>query len=245
MSVEAANDVGLWKFENCPNVADVHADCNIYASMNVDRLHQLLKGIFKDHKWEWMVDILKDIYGEEKAFELIDERFFALPRFSDIRQFGDKLTRVKQWTGSDYKDMLKVWLAALAPLLKGHSNHLKYFKSVTDFILIAGYHSHTETTLRYLQDALHGISRNIHLFLPYHHNQSLSKISKIDSLFHYIECIKEMGSADNSDTEVPEAAHINLNKDGFRVSNKVDYIPQMLRWETHLFHIKSRVSILR
>ncbi|KAF8243608.1 hypothetical protein K440DRAFT_510650, partial [Wilcoxina mikolae CBS 423.85] len=46
---------------------------NIYASMNVDRLHQLLKGVFKDHTWEWMVDFLKDIYGAEKALKLIDE----------------------------------------------------------------------------------------------------------------------------------------------------------------------------
>ncbi|KAF8248627.1 hypothetical protein K440DRAFT_546789 [Wilcoxina mikolae CBS 423.85] len=175
-----------------------------------------------------MVDFLKDIYGAEKALELIDERFFTLPRFSDIRQFGDKLTRIKQRTGSEFKDMLKVWLTALAPLLKGHPNYLKFLKLVTDFILIAGYHSHTETTLQYLQDALHGISRNIHLFLPYRYNQSISTIPKIHSLFHYIECIKEMGSADNSDTEVSEAAHKNLIKDDYRTSNKVDYIPQML-----------------
>ncbi|KAF8245054.1 hypothetical protein K440DRAFT_556748 [Wilcoxina mikolae CBS 423.85] len=92
MSVEAANDVGLWKFENCPNFANAHAGCNINTSMNVDRLDQLLKDVFKDHTWEWMVDFLKDIYGAEKALELIDERFFALTRFPDICQFGDKLT---------------------------------------------------------------------------------------------------------------------------------------------------------
>ncbi|KAF8241499.1 hypothetical protein K440DRAFT_509920, partial [Wilcoxina mikolae CBS 423.85] len=105
-------------------------------------------------------------------------------------------------------------------------------KSVTDFILIAGYHSHTETTLRYLQDALHAISRSIHLFLPYRNNQSINKIPKIHSLFHYIECIKEMGSADNSDTEVSEATHKNIFEDGYPASNQVDYIPQLLRWET-------------
>ncbi|KAF8241240.1 hypothetical protein K440DRAFT_646462 [Wilcoxina mikolae CBS 423.85] len=54
-----------------------------------------------------------------------------------------------------------------------------------------------------------------------------------------------MGSADNGDTEVSEAGHKNVIKDGYRVSNKVNYIPLMLRWETPLFHIKSRVSILR
>ncbi|KAF8242766.1 hypothetical protein K440DRAFT_511558, partial [Wilcoxina mikolae CBS 423.85] len=146
--------------------------------------------------------------------------------------FGDKLTRVKQWIGSEYKDMLKVWLAALAPVLKGHPNHLKFLKSVTDFILITRYHSHTETTLRYIHDVLHDSSRNIHLILSYCHDQSLSKIPKIYSLFHCIEYIKEMDSADNSDTEVSEATHTNLIKDGYHASKKVDYIPQMLRWET-------------
>ncbi|KAF8245588.1 hypothetical protein K440DRAFT_555460, partial [Wilcoxina mikolae CBS 423.85] len=175
----------------------------------------------------------------------IDEPFFALPHFSNIRQFSDKLSRIKQWTCSEYKDMLKVWLTVLAPLLKEYLNHLKFFKSVTDFILIAGYHSHTETTLFYFQDALYSISRNIHLYLLYCHNQSISKIPNIHSLFHYIECIKEIGSADNSDTEVFEAAHKNLIKDSYRTSNKVDYILQLLQWEIRFFHIKLRVSILQ
>jgi len=151
---------------------------------------------------------------------------------------------VKQWTGAEYKDMVKVWLAALASLLEGHPDHFKFIKSVTDFILFTSYHSHTDTTLKYLQDALSGISSNIHLFLPYRKSHSMRMIPKIQSLLHYIECIREMGSADNSDTKISEATHKNLIKDGYRFSNNVHYIPQMLRWETRLFHIKSRVSIL-
>ena len=72
----------------------------------------------------------------------------------------------------------------------------------------------------------------------------MGKIPKIHSLLHYIECIREMGSANNSDTAISEAAHKNLIKNGYSSSNKVNYIPQMLRWETRLFHIKARVSIL-
>ena len=85
--------------------------------------------------------------------------------------------------------MVDVWLAAFAPLVEGHPDHLKFIKSVTDFILIASYHSHTETTLNYLQHALSGITNSIHLFLPYHKSHSMSKIPKIDSLLHYIKCI--------------------------------------------------------
>ncbi|KAF8251974.1 hypothetical protein K440DRAFT_538087 [Wilcoxina mikolae CBS 423.85] len=84
-----------------------------------------------------MVDCQKHIYGTEKALELINERFFTLPHFSDMRQFSNKFIQVKQWTGREYKVMLKVWLAVLVPLLKGHPNHLKFLESVTDFILIA------------------------------------------------------------------------------------------------------------
>ena len=98
--------------------------------------------------------------------------------------------------------MVKVWVA---PLLKGHPDNFMFVKSATDFILIASYHSHTETTPKYLQVAFTGICSNIHLFLPYRKSHSISRICKIHSLLHYIECIREMGSAHNSDTEISEA----------------------------------------
>jgi hypothetical protein len=110
--------------------------------------------------------------------------------------------------------------------------------------LNASYHSHTKTTLKYLQDVLCGISSNIHLFQWYHKRYSMIKILKIDSLLHYIKCISEMGSAANSDSEILEATHKILIKDGYHTSSNVNCILQMLWWEMHLFHIKSRVSIL-
>jgi len=68
--------------------------------MNVDQLHQLLKGLFKDHSWTWIVSFLKDIHGQEKGLDLIDEWFSIVPPYSNIQQFGDKLTHVKQWTSA-------------------------------------------------------------------------------------------------------------------------------------------------
>jgi len=62
LSSMAAEEVGLWKFANCPNFADAHAGCDTYSCMNVDRLHQPLMDLFKNHTWEWIVCFLKDIY---------------------------------------------------------------------------------------------------------------------------------------------------------------------------------------
>jgi len=178
--------------------------------MNVYWLHQLLNGLFKDHTCRWIVGCLKDIYVQENCLDLIDEWFSIIPHFSNIPQFGDKLSCVKQWTGAEYKDVVKVWLPARAPLLKGPPDHFKFIKPVPDFIFIASYHSQTETTLKYRQDALSRIRGNIHLSRLYRKSHITNKIPKIHSLHHYIECIREMGSSDSSDTKKSEAARKNL-----------------------------------
>jgi len=229
-STKAAEEVGLWKIANCQNFADAHAGCNIYCLMNVDWLHQLLKGLFKDHTWEWIVSFLEDIYGQEKGLDLIDEWFSIIPRFSNTRKFGDKLTCVTQWTGAEYKDLMMVWLQV----------HQLCHRLHIDCLLPLLRWNHTQIPT----DALSSISSNIHLFLPYRKSHSMSKIPKIHSLLHYIKCIREMGSANNSDTKISKAAHKNLIKDGYHSSNEINYILQMLQWETRLLLIKSRVSIL-
>jgi hypothetical protein len=236
--------VGLWKFADYSNFADAHAGCNIYSFLILDWLHQLLKSSFRVHTGEWIVSFLKDIYGQEKGLDLIDEQFSIILHFCYKCQRGDKLSCMKQWTSDKNKKMVKVWLAALSNLLKEHRNYCKFSNPVTDCILTASYHSQTETTLKYLQDELSGVSSNIHLFLPYCKSHSMDKIPNIHSLLQYIECIREMGSADNSHAEISEANYKYLSKDGYNSSSQVNYIPQMLRWETHLFHIKSGVSIL-
>ena len=49
-------------------------------------------------------------------------------------------------------------------------------------------------------------------------------------LMHYIDSIHLLGSADGYNTESPEHLHIELAKDGYRASNKKDYLEQMALW---------------
>jgi len=132
----------------------------------------------------------KIFMARKRCLDLMDEQFSIIPHFSNIRKLGDKLAHLKQRTGAEYKNMVTAWLAALAAVLTLHPDHIKFIKSLNDFILIANYHSHTETMLNYLQDMLSGITSNIHLFQPYHKSHSMRMISKIQSLFHCFECIR-------------------------------------------------------
>jgi hypothetical protein len=46
---------------------------DIYEQLTPDLLHQAIKGAFKDHLVEWVVDYLKEIHGPSKADSILDE----------------------------------------------------------------------------------------------------------------------------------------------------------------------------
>ncbi|KAI5776146.1 hypothetical protein EDC01DRAFT_625740, partial [Geopyxis carbonaria] len=143
----------------------------------------------------------------------IDERFHAIPYFTGLRAFGKgRITKVEQFTGAQYKDKLRVWIPALAPLFTGYPQHITFMRHLTDFILISGYHQHTDDTLGYLKDALDGMAAGMHLWAPYPNSTNTGddsnvKVPTMHAINHYIECIQGVGSCDNTDTEAFEGAH--------------------------------------
>jgi hypothetical protein len=49
-------------------------------------------------------------------------------------------------------------------------------------------------------------------------------------MLHYVEAIRSRGTADGYNTEASERLHIDYAKEGYRASNKKDYIKQMTVW---------------
>lgn len=197
-----------------------HAD--IFQAFTPDLLHQLHKGVFKDHLMKWYTAIL----GESE----LDNWYRSLPTHPNLCHFKNGISAVSQWTGREHKEMEKSFIGILA----GATDDLRVIRAATallDFIYFASFQSYTTETLDSMKSALDIFHENKTAFIdlkvrsPEHFN-----IPKIHALEHYIQAIRRFGSADGYNTESPEHLHIDYAKDAYRATNKCDYVAQMVKW---------------
>ena len=191
---------------------------DIHLSITPDVLHQLYQGVFK-HLVSWCQDLLSP--------EELDNRLRCLPPAFGIRNFKNGISCLSQITGKERKDVARVLLGCL--IGKIPKAVMVAFRSLMDFIYIAQYPNHDDTTLGYLRNALQEFHKHKHVLVNLGIREHFN-IPKIHSLLHYVESIRQFGTTDNYNTEMFERLHIDFAKDAWRASNHQDEFPQMTRW---------------
>ena len=228
----ADDDPGAW-LEACSSIdlKPIHNPfwenlpySNIFQAITPDLLHQLYQGVIK-HLVSW----LKMAFGPHE----IDARCRRMPANHNLRYFSGGITPLSRISGQEHKDICRILLGLIVdlPLQGGHSpaRLICTVRALLDFVYLAQYPSHTDTTLEYLQEAYDKFHANKDIFLELGIRRDFN-IPKIHSLRHYIQSVKLLGTADNFNTEYTERLHIDYTKDAYRASNRKDEYPQMTTW---------------
>jgi len=193
---------------------------NIHQCFAPDLLHQVHKGIFKDHLVKWCQTLI----GADE----LNARFRAMSHHHGVRDFHKGISHISQWTGREIKELEKVFIPAIAGSMPADA--VKAACALLDFIYLAHYPIMDNSILLRLEAALQKFHDHKQVFIDTGVCKAFHTIPKLHMLQHFTFNIRNLGTPDGYSTESPERLHIDFAKLGYRASNRNDATQQMAIW---------------
>ncbi|KAH7335923.1 hypothetical protein B0J17DRAFT_729859 [Rhizoctonia solani] len=198
-------------------------DVNLSACLTPDLLHQTYQGLFR-HLVRWM----RKIVGED----ILDEQFAAMPQTEGLARFKKGISAINssRWTGRESKQLLAQFLPVVVATLSPE------LSAMVCALVNLMYHAHasslTDTNLDAMDEDLRAFHEQKHLLVGkvFPDDGRFNKISKLHMLRHWTHAIRELGAPDSYNSETPEQLHIEYAKVPWRASNKVEPLPQMVKF---------------
>ncbi|TCD67754.1 hypothetical protein EIP91_011996 [Steccherinum ochraceum] len=188
-----------------------HAE--IYRLIAPDLLHQMIKGVFKDHLVTWVVEYIKLVHPEREANRILDEI--------------DRRPRLQTWTGDDSKALMKVFLAAIVGYVP--ESMIQALHAFLEFCYLARRNVHTNRTLRKMKAALEEYHGHREIFEQYGKREELGfNLPRQHSMLHYIDLIVSFGAPNGLCSSITESKHIVAVKEPWRRSSRYKALGQML-----------------
>ena len=166
---------------------------------------------------------LRDGDGEDE----VDAQFRTMSPHPSLRHFKRGISLVTQWTGTEYKNMEKVFASILADA--ANPEVVRAVRAILTFIYYAHFERHSDHTLTKLHEACYDFHDSKKVFVDLGVRKHFN-IPKLHSMQHYLNAIRSFGTADGYSTEGTERLHIDYAKLGYRASNCKMYIAQMACW---------------
>ena len=194
-----------------------------------DILHGLHR-LWRDHILKWA----QHLVGNDE----LNSRLAALQPVVGYRRYPNGISKMKQWTGRDDRELQRVLVAVISGAAKLTPRALTSFRAFHDFCYIAQYVSHNDTTLQYLEDAknLFHSTKSVFITLGARLGEKSKKvlnhfnIPKIAAMHTYAPHIRQFGASPQYSTDITEYCHQPMAKDAYRSTNHKEYEVQMCRF---------------
>ena len=204
---------------------------NVYQSITPDILHQLYQGIIKYLK-TWILSACEPTE--------IDVRCRRLPPNHNIRIFTKGISSLSRVTGQEHDQICRFLLGLIIDIrLPDNISNVRFIRSaraLLDFLHLAKYPIHSNSTLQLLTDALARFHANRDIFINLGIRTQFN-LPKLHYMSHYVELVKYFGTTDNFDTQYTERLHIDIPKYSYGATNHKDEYEQMTRWLDRKEHV--------